>query len=110
MQLAHIGVGATITTALSVLRLNFAWWPLHPIGFLMAYSAPMQRIWLSVFIGWILKVLIVRFGGANMFRTARPLFIGMIMGEAAAAAFWLVVSLVRNFNGLPYERIMLLPG
>ena len=90
-----------------MLRLRFAWWPLHPVGFLLCSSYPLHKIWLSVFIGWILKVLVVRFGGAAMVRVAKPVFIGMIMGEAAAAAFWLVVTLIRALNGLHYERVVL---
>ncbi len=106
----HVVLGAGVTTVLSILRLRLAWWPLHPVGFLLAYSYPMANIWFSVFIGWLAKVLIVRFGGGEMFMRARPLFIGLIMGEAGAAAMWMVVSLVLNAMGMSYEPIRLLPG
>ena len=108
-QAANFAVGASITSALSLLRLRYAGWPLHPVGFLLANSYPMQRIWFSIFLGWLLKVLIVRFGGASLFRSARPVFIGLIIGEASGAAFWLVVSLLRLSMGLEYRAINLLP-
>lgn len=106
----HVGMGAGITGFLGAMRLRFASWPLHPVGYLLAYSYPMQMIWFSIMIGWLAKVVIVKYGGASMYRAVKPLFMGLIIGEVGAAAFWLVVSLVLNMLGLPYYAINLLPG
>lgn len=108
-QLGHFSAGVVITGFLSVMRMLFAWWPLHPVGYLVMYAYPLQRIWLSVLIGWLLKVLIVRFGGAAMIRSAKPVFLGLIFGEVGAAAFWLVVSLVMVSLGMEYQKVSLLP-
>ena len=70
----------------------------------------MGRIWFSIFVGWLAKWLLVKYGGASIYRKAQPYFIGMIIGEAAAAAGWMTVGLVRNAMGLSYEAINLLPG
>ncbi len=109
-RLLHFGFGATITGALSALRLQYAAWPLHPVGYLLVFSYPLRRIWFSVMLGWLAKVLLVKYGGAGAYRAARPYFIGMIIGEASVAGFWLLVALVRNAQGLPFEAIRLLPG
>lgn len=106
----HLGIGAGTTAALSVLRLRYVSWPLHPIGFIITYSYATKMIWFSVLVGWIVKVLIVRFGGASLYRSAKPVFLGLIIGEAGAAAFWLMVSLVRSSMGLSYHAVTLLPG
>jgi hypothetical protein len=91
------------------MRFIFSWWPLHPVGFLLAYTYPVSRIWFSLFIGWLLKVMIVRFGGARMVQNARPFFLGLILGEAGAAAFWVLVSIVANLLGMEYVKVSLLP-
>jgi len=106
---AYFGAGAIITTALSVLRLRFVNWPLHPVGLLLAHSYPIKMVWFSVFVGWLLKVLAVRLGGAALLTRARPVFIGLIRGEAGAAAFWLVVTLVLHSLGMDFHAINLLP-
>lgn len=106
----HLLLGAGITAALAILRLRFAAWPLHPVGYLLVYSYPMSSIWFSLMIGWLAKMLTLRLGGLRGFNAARPLFLGLIIGEAAAAAFWLVISLGLNAMGLPYNAIRLLPG
>ncbi|HEY8665106.1 MAG TPA: DUF6785 family protein [Tepidisphaeraceae bacterium] len=106
----HFILGALLTTVLSVLRLRFAAWPLYPVGFLLAYSYPMGRIWFSIFLGWLLKATLVRFGGSKLYTASRPFFLGLILGEAGAAACWLLVALARNFMHLQYHAVNLLPG
>ena len=109
-RLASVGFGAGLTALLGYLRLRFLSWPLHPIGFLLAYSFPLQVLWFSIFIGWLVKAVLLRFGGGGVMRRARPLFIGLILGEAFAAAFWLVVNLVLNALGMTYHKVVLFPS
>ena len=52
----------------------------------------------------------IRFGGASMMIKARPIFIGLIVGEAGAAGFWVAVSLIRIAMGLDFEEVRFLPG
>jgi hypothetical protein len=59
----------------------------------------MGNAWFSIFVGWLAKVLIVRLGGAGLFQRMRPLFIGIIFGEALAAAFWLMINAIVVLNG-----------
>jgi hypothetical protein len=106
----HFVAGAIIVSFLSFMRLRFEMWPLHPVGYLLVYSYPMMMIWESVFIGWLAKVIVLRIGGSQLYRQGRSFFIGLIIGEAGAAACWMVVSLVRLSLGLPYHAISLLPG
>jgi hypothetical protein len=108
-RLFQAGLGAAVTGALAFLRLRFAAWPFHPIGFLLCYSYPLAVSWFSIFLGWLAKTLIVRFGGAQLYRTARNFFLGLIVGEAAAAAFWAGFSFIRYSMGLTFFNIKLLP-
>ena len=108
-SVAHVGAGAAITGAFAFLTVRFTGWPIHPIGFLVIYSFPLKRMWFSILIGWLLKTLIVHYGGATMFRNAKPFFIGLIIGEAGAAGFWLVVSLVLHGMGMNYNPVSFTP-
>jgi hypothetical protein len=109
-RLFHFSIGAVLSTSLSVLRLRYDWWPIHPIGFLIVYTIGMRFIWFSVILGWLCKAMIVRFGGARLFREGRSFFMGLIIGEAAAIAFWLVTSLILLGAGWPYKPVQLLPS
>lgn len=95
----HMGIGFTVVTVLEILALNVAWWPMLPIGFVASYGAFIGNAWFSIFVGWLAKVLIVRFGGTALFHKARPFFIGLIFGESLAAAGWLIINAIVVLNG-----------
>ena len=69
----------------------------------------MQVAWFSIGVGWLLKVLIVKYGGARMYQQSRSFFIGLIFGQALAAALWLVVTLALVACGIDYELVKFLP-
>jgi hypothetical protein len=108
-RIGHASFGAAVVAGLSAMRLRFVGWPFHPVGFLLVYTWGVQMTWCSIFIGWVAKTTVLRLGGADLFVRAKPVFLGLIVGEASAAGFWLVVSLARLSMGLPYETIRLLP-
>jgi len=92
----HFIAGAFMVIGLMVGRIMWAGWPLHPIGLVLMNSGPMQTLWFSIFIGWGLKRLLLRYGGAGAFRRARPFFIGLIMGEVLAAGIWMIIGLLTH--------------
>ena len=108
--LLHLAIGGGIVGVCSVLRLMTAWWPLNPIGFLLLYSYAMQKGWFSVLLGWLAKVVLLRLGGASLLKAGKPFFIGLIVGEATAAALWMIVGIVLHATGHEYKPILFLPG
>ena len=107
--LAHVGFGFALTSALAYLRLRYTWWPLHPIGFLLLATTPGYVMWFSIFIGWLCKVVTLRLGGASLYARGKPLFIGLIVGESVAAAFWLVTNVILNAMNIPYHTVSIMP-
>jgi len=87
-------IGVLFMLFLTVMRGVFLWWPLHPLGFPFAITPAMQRLWLCVAIGWLLKAIILRYGGAVLFRKLKPFFYGLILGEFASAGLWYVFYFV----------------
>lgn len=107
--LTDVGTGFGITAVLGYLRLRWTFWPLHPVGFLMLPTTPARVLWFSIFLGWLCKVIIVRFGGATLYQKAAPFFLGMIVGECIVAGMWAVASVVLSSMGIPYHPIHILP-
>jgi hypothetical protein len=106
---AHYATGAGLMGVLQWGALRFASWPLMPVGYLLGMTWYAHMAWFSIFAGWMVKVLILRFGGMSMFISARPLFIGIVIGEALAAALWLVVPMILLAGGYEYKVVTLLP-
>lgn len=92
--LVAVLIGYVVTTVLLVLRTRFVWWPLHPLGYCLADDYAMNWIWSSVLVGWALKVGILHGGGIRAYRSALPLFLGLLMGEFTGGCFWSVVNLL----------------
>ena len=106
---AHIGGGFTFAAFLGLMRARFAWWPLHPVGYLMIPTVTAQRMWVSIAVGWLAKVLVVRFGGSRLYVAGRSVFLGLILGDCLAAGFWLTVGVGLHAMGLPFRAIGVLP-
>ncbi len=96
------GVGLAATIGMMAARARFAWFPLHPIGYLLALTAPVQRAWFSFFLGWVFKVLIVKFGGHDSYKRVVPVALGIILGEVSMMIFWLLIDAWqgRGFHGI----------
>jgi hypothetical protein len=102
-------IGGAVVAGLQLLTLRIAAWPLVPIGFIVATSPFGGWIWFSALAGWLAKSIIVRFGGATLMTSLRPMFIGMIVGSVLAVGFWTIVNLVLLAMNLPYQPIRFLP-
>jgi hypothetical protein len=89
-----IALGAATTWALFALRRRFVWWPLHPLGFVTWLSWPIERYWSSIFIGWLIKTVIVRLGGYRTFRRLRPIAFGLILGMNVIFIAWLIIHMI----------------
>jgi hypothetical protein len=96
-------VGAAVMLILVICYHRFYWWPIHPIGYLTAYSSAMWILWFSFFIGWLCNALCIRYGGAVLFRKMRNFFIGLIIGDFIMAGTWAIIGLFR------YASYLVLP-
>jgi hypothetical protein len=98
-RVAYLLFGCGLATLLLWLCAHFPNWPLHPIGLIFVHSSIGLRVVISLFLGWLLKTLIVRYGGSRAYRLAAPLFLGFILGEVCAGALWTLVPVVMILFG-----------
>ena len=95
---AAMGVGLVTTLALMWLKLTFQWWPLHPVAYPIATGSTIQALTLVIFITWLVKSILLRYGGLRAHRVALPLFLGLLAGGATEALLRRVLSLLLNVN------------
>lgn len=86
--------GLIAVGALAAMRSAFLWWPLHPAGFALGISYAMNYFWLCVFVAWLAKLLVIRYGGMNAHRRAIPFFLGLILGDYTIGALWSLLALL----------------
>ena len=90
------GVGAAVMAVLLVVHHRFLWWPFHPLGF--PVSLLFGTVFFSVLLAWLIKTVVIKYGGPQLYLKTRPFFLGLILGQFVTAGFWLAVS---HFTKIP---------
>ena len=112
LRIGAIGVGAAVIGLLLYLRQKFLRFPLHPVGYLLlllsihyAWVSPYigtgeerivqgSTLWGGAFVAWLLKKLIVKYGGMTSYKRAKPFFVGLVVGSVVCIFTWNVIHLV----------------
>lgn len=89
-------LGSGFTLFLGMMRTRFTWWAFHPVGYATATSWSMGKLWACVFLGWVAKALITRYGGATAYRKAMPFFVGLVLGEFTMGSLWGIWGAIRE--------------
>lgn len=53
----------------------------------------MNVFWFSIFFSFLIKWIILRFGGLNTHRKAIPFFLGLILGEFIVGSIWSLIGI-----------------
>jgi hypothetical protein len=94
-ELGFIGIGLLFSLAMMFLRVRFLWWPLHPVGYALSTSGwVINYIWFSFLVSWFIKWVILKRGHLKAYRSARPFFLGLILGEYAIGCFWNLLGII----------------
>lgn len=92
--------GFGLVLFLMAMRRAFFWWPLHPAGYVLLGGTwgGMIYFWFPLFVSWLIKALILRYGGIGSYRKAAPLFLGLVLGDKVLWGAWSIVSFVLNMK------------
>jgi hypothetical protein len=102
-NLLHLGGGLAGVLGLLAARAHLGW-GLHPIGFLGASVHAGTTLWFSVFLGWLCKSLIQRYGGMRGYQSLLPFFLGLMLGDVVNAVAWIALGYL---TGTGYQ---IMPG
>ena len=94
--MVHTAIGAGIMMLLMLARWHFVRWPLHPLGYPIGSIWIMDHLWFNMFLAWLIKILVLRYGGVKLYRRTRPFFFGLILGQLAPGGIFLIID---HFTG-----------
>ena len=80
LRIMFLGIGSAVMAVFSALHYRLPWWPLHPVGLALAGTHPTRMAAFSVFLAWLFKLVVVKLGGAGLYRRSRMFFVGMMVG------------------------------
>ena len=87
-----------MTLALSALRARFVGFPLNAAAYAMNITFATDFFWCDMFVAWLIKILILRYGGRNLYRAALPFFLGLILGDFVSGSAWSIFGTAINAN------------
>ena len=64
----------------------------------------MDGIWFTLFLAWLFKSLVLKYGGVGLYRQTLPFFLGLALGHIVIGGVWLVID---GFTGMVGNRIPL---
>lgn len=94
--LSAAGVGFIFVIVNTALRLRFLWWNLHPLGYPLAGYYHFEKLWFPFFISWMVKSMLLKYGGIRLYRKAFPLFLGLVLGEFVMGSVWGIAGLLTS--------------
>jgi Family of unknown function (DUF6785)/Domain of unknown function (DUF6784) len=94
LPIAFMGAGAAFALLLGAARMRVAGWPFHPAGYALGMVFGLDYVWFPIFMAWLLKVLLLRYGGLRAHASFIPLVCGVILGEFVVGSFWSSLSVL----------------
>ena len=95
VTLTVVAASFTITGLLTLARVIWLAFPLHPLGFALAFTPAINGLWGSIAVAFLVKSLGLRFGGVQTVRQfLRPFFVGMFIAAPTTAVVWQGIDLM----------------
>ena len=100
-------LGAGLMWSLVTLQQRVLWWPIHPLGLAISGTVfTTSMMWFNVFVAWLIKSLVLTYGGGRLYRQTRFFFIGMIMGSFVVAGTWLAIDYFSGMVGNLWQYML----
>ncbi len=91
-------MGLAFTWLLMMARVRFVTWPFHPVGYAISSSWSMNCLWMPIFIAWLAKLIITRYGGHRSFQAAIPFALGLVLGEFVIGSLWTILGIALQID------------
>ena len=93
VTLIFVGISFGIGCLLALVRVIWLGFPLHPLGFALAFTPAINALWSSIAVAYLTKSLALRFGGVHLVRQVlRPFFVGVFVSELLMVILWSVID------------------
>ena len=88
----NTAIGAAVMLGLMLARWHYVWWPLHPLGYPIGPIWIMDHLWFNMFLAWFIKVIVLKYGGVQLYMKTRPFFMGLILGQLTPGGVYLIID------------------
>ena len=92
-------IGGLVQLLLALANARFLWWPIHPIAFPVSAYWTTHHLMPSIFLAWIVKSVVLHYGGVVLYRKIKPFFLGLILGHYVAGGLWILIDAFTGMTG-----------
>ncbi len=96
VAVSFMGIGLLLSFIIMLMRLRFFWWPFHAAGLAITGTWSTSHMWFSIFLAWVAKWTILKYGGLKAYQRAVPFFIGLVLGEYVVGVLWAIIGILLN--------------
>ena len=91
-KIAVWGFGLLVAALVTLLQTRLPWWPIHPLGVMLMFEWYVSIYLLNIFLVWLAKLLVLKFGGIGLYRRLKPISYGLIVGYVFAVGCSFIVD------------------
>lgn len=89
--------GALLVGIAALCRMRFPHWPIHPLLFVVWTQPHITLFCFSFILGWIVKLIVLKYGNSQLYSRMKPLMIGIIAGEILGAMTPSLIGVIYYF-------------
>jgi hypothetical protein len=89
--------GCAFVWLLHFFRYYFINFPFHPVGYAVSGTWSMEMVWFPLFIAWMCKAAVIRYGSSVTYYMVRNFFIGLVVGDFVTGGLW-------NLYGAAFDK------
>lgn len=97
-----MGVAFLLSLSLLWLRTRVLWFSFHPAGYAISSWWAINLLWFPLLLAWLAKHCVLRYGGLQAYRRARPFFLGLVLGEFVAGSLWQLAGWLGGFTAYAF--------
>jgi hypothetical protein len=96
-----IVAAALLVVLLGALRTRFVRFPLSPLGYCIGPGLVWH--WFPFFIAWVVKGLVLRYGGLRTYRQVLPFFLGLVLGDYVVGGAWTLFGIAFHVKTYQFQ-------
>jgi hypothetical protein len=82
------------SAGLAIARAHLHWFSLHPVGIAFQHTIVSSLYWFSLFLVFLVKLLLLRYGGVRAYLAGKPFFYGLGVGYVSGVILSVTVDLI----------------
>lgn len=108
-QLGATTFGLVFVLVGTAIRLRFFWMPLYPLAYPLAGYSYFNYLWFPFLLCWLVKWIVLKYGGIRGYRRTVPLFLGLVLGDFVLGCIWAILGLLTGETTYMFQELVMAP-